>query len=98
MQWLLMLCGRLFISVSRFIVNYSNLSLLEWVDILLSRSYNKRNRRPVLVLKLSYSLHTQPFLKWLSSVVSDGVYAAADEPRLQLRQKLLELPMPILIY
>lgn len=53
-----MLCGRLFISVSRFIVNYSNLSLLEWVDILLSSSYNKLNRRPVLVLKLSYSLHT----------------------------------------
>jgi hypothetical protein len=54
-----MLCGRPSISVGRFIVNYSNLSLLEWVDILLSRSYNKHNIRPLLALTLSYNSHTR---------------------------------------
>jgi len=53
------LCGRLSISVSCFIVNYSNLFLPEWVDILLSRSYNKRNSRLVLALKLSCNFHTR---------------------------------------
>jgi len=52
-----LLCGRHSTSVNHFI--YSNLSRLVLMDILLSRSYNKRNSPLVLALILYCSSHTR---------------------------------------